>query len=88
MTEVFSVATWFIGCRRLLGWNRGFLGGDRVVFLCLSVATRAPTMLRQCFVSCCDNVATEVPLSRSRRPRQEVRVATGAWLRLRNFKSR
>ena len=42
MTEVFSVATCFIGCRRLLGCNRGFLGGFRVVFLCLSVATRAP----------------------------------------------
>ena len=35
-----------------------------------------------------DDVATKVSLSRSRRSRREVRVATGAWLRPRDFKSR
>ena len=36
---------------------------------------------------CRDHVATEVPLSRSRRSRLEVKVVTGAWLRPRNFRS-
>ena len=31
-------------------------------------------------VLCRDDVGTEVSLSRSRRSRREVRVATGAWL--------
>ena len=34
------------------------------------------------------SIATEGPLSRPRWMRQEVRVATGAWLRPRNFRSR
>ena len=39
-------------------------------------------------VLCRDDVATEVSLSRSRRSRLEVRVAIGAWLRPRDFRSR
>ena len=42
-------------------------------------------MSRQCFILCRDYVAIEGPLSP---PRQEVRVAIGAWLRPRNFGSR
>ena len=38
------------------------------------------------FFLCRDNVAIEVPLSRPRRPRQEVKVVIGAWLRPRNFR--
>ena len=34
-----------------------------------------------------DDVATEVSLSRLRWSRQEVRVATGSWLRPRDFRS-
>ena len=45
-------------------------------------------MSRQCFILCRDDVVTEGPLSQLRRPREEVRVATGAWMRLRIFGSR
>ena len=38
-------------------------------------------------VLCRDDVATEVSLSRPRQSRREVRVATGAWLRPRDFRS-
>ena len=38
-------------------------------------------------VLCRDDVATEVFLSRSRRSQREAKVATGAWLRPRDFKS-
>ena len=44
-------------------------------------------MSRQCFVFYRDNIVTKGPLSWPRRSRQEVRVATGAWLRPRNFGS-
>ena len=43
-------------------------------------------MSRQCFILCLDDVATEGPLSWSRQPRQEVRVAL-AWLRPKKFRS-
>ena len=33
------VATWFLGCRPLLGRDKGFPGRDRVVFLWLPVVT-------------------------------------------------
>ena len=36
---VLCVATWFLGCRLLLGCNRGFLVRDRVVFIWFSIAT-------------------------------------------------
>ena len=49
------------------------------------VAIGVLPVLRQCFVLWRDNVATKGPLSWQRRPRQEVGVATGAWLRPRNF---
>ena len=39
-------------------------------------------------VLCRDDVAIEVSLSLPRRSRREVRVAIGAWLRLRDFRSR
>ena len=48
-------------------------------------------MSQQCFILYRDDVATKGPLSLPRRPRrlrQEARVATGAWLRPRNFESR
>ena len=38
-------------------------------------------------VLCRDDVATEVSLSRSRRSQREAKVATGAWLRPRDFRS-
>ena len=37
---------------------------------------------------CGDDVATKVSLSQPRLSRQEVRVAIGTWLRLRDFRSR
>ena len=33
----------------MLGCDRDFPGRNRVVFFCFSIATRAPTMSRQCF---------------------------------------
>ena len=65
-----------------------FLVAIELFFSCFFVATAVPMMWRQCFVFCHDNVAIEVPLSRPRRPRKEVRVATGAWSRPRDFVSR
>ena len=58
---VLCVATWFLGCRRLLGHDRGFPSHNRVVFLLFFY--RDPTVSRKCFVFIRDNVATEVPLS-------------------------
>ena len=58
--------------------TRFFLVATELFSLCFSGATRALKELRQCFVFYRDNVAIEVPLSRPRWPRQEVRVATGA----------
>ena len=49
------------------------------------VATGALPVSPQCFILYRDDVATEGPLLRLRRPRQEVRVAIGAWLGPRNF---
>ena len=43
-------------------------------------------MSRKCFVFCSDNVATEVPLSRPRRLRQEVRVATRRLVKAKGFR--
>ena len=74
---LICVATWFPGCRQLLGNDKGFPGRDRVVFIWFSVTT--------VFILCSDNVVTEGPLLWLRWPRQEVRVATGAWLRLGKF---
>ena len=72
----------------MLGPDRGFPGSDKVVFFCFSIAIGAPTVSLQCFVLYFDNVMTEVPSSRPRWPRQEVRVTIGAWSRLRDFVSR
>ena len=85
---VLCVATWFLGYKRLLVRDRGFTSSDRVVFFWFSVTTGVLPMSRPCFVLFLDNVTTKGPLSQSRWPRQEVRVATGDWLRLRNFRSR
>ena len=85
---VLYVATWFLGRRRLLGGDKDFPGRDKVAFFWFSVAIRVLPMLRHCFILCHDNVAAEGPLSRLRRPWQEVRVTIGAWLRPRNFRSR
>ena len=53
-----------------------FPGCDRVVFSWFYIATGVPTVSRQCFVLCHDNVAIEVSLLGSSRSRHEVRVAT------------
>ena len=45
-------------------------------------------MSQQCFILYRDNVAIEGPLSRLRQQRKEIGVATGVWLRPRNFGSR
>ena len=89
--KVFFVATELFGSMSRHGSlcrDRGFPGRDGVVFFWFSVTTGVLLVLRQCFVLFRDNVATKGPLSQSRWPRQEVRVATGAWLRPRNFRSR
>ena len=85
---VLYVATWFSGCRRLLGRDRGFPGRNRVVFLMFFCHGRGPHSVTVvfCFFFC-DNVETEVPLLRPRRQRQEVRVAIGAWSRQRDLVS-
>ena len=81
-----------VGLRR----DRGFLCRDRAFWFCvvtMGFVSRQDLVLVGCswvavvVALCRDNVATEVPLSRSRRSRQEVRV-TGAWLRPRNFRPR
>ena len=78
------VVTWFPGCRRLLGRDRGFPSPDIVVFFRFSIAARVLFMSRQCFVLCHDNVATKGPWSQPRQPKQEVRVTTGACSRPRD----
>ena len=68
--------------------TRVFMVATELFFFCFYVAIGVPTVSRQCFVFCHDNVATEVPLSRLRRSRQEVRVTTRSWSRTRDFVSR
>ena len=48
---------------------RVFLVETKLFFFYYSVMTGVPTVSRQCFIFCRDNVATEVPLVRSRRSR-------------------
>ena len=75
---VLYVATWFSGCKRLLGRDRGFPDRNRVVFLMFFYRDRGPHGVTVVFFFCRDNVETKVPLLRPRRQRQEVRVAIGA----------
>ena len=63
---VLYVATWFSGCRQLLGRDRGFPGRDRVVFLLFFCRDKGPLGVTIVFFFSCNNIATEVSLSRPR----------------------
>ena len=72
----FCVVIGFGMSRVFLGHNRVFLVATVLFLFLFSVATGVPYVSQQCFVFCCDNVVTEVPLLPSRWSRQEVLVAT------------
>ena len=85
---VLYVATWFSGRKgcRVATWV--FLVATELFLSCFFVTTGVLLVSRQRFILCHDNVVTEGPLSRSRRPRQEAKGAIGVWMRPRNFESR